>query len=332
MSEPTPFAPLAPKPVAPEPVADTSDASDGGGESPLSMLGVEDAGEQHVPKVSNIKNETKEEKRERKKLERTQQADFETEVMIDGRTFSVPVKELADAYQIRQMSQRKASEADRKIKELEAKINRWKQAPDEFFDDPKTRDEWAQTRVARMIEELEMTPEQRELQELRALKQREEERKTNEDRERMKSEAMSRQQSITKYVAEGVTNALQNSWLPADSDTLEEALKIAYQASISSTKLTFPQIVQILEEKAINRQKKFLTSTKVDKLAELVPDHFEQVRKYQVERMRQTQATQTPNERSSDTPTTTKTQSNNKYMNEAEYKKYLAKLKSQLRD
>lgn len=276
--------------------------------------------------------ESAKEKKERLKIEKEKMNDYLTEVMVDGRSMTVPVKELADAYQIRQMSHRRVTEADKKLKEYEAKIQKWKQNPDEFFDDPKTRDEWAQERVARMIQEMEMTPEQKEMEQYKRERAEFERQKSEQEKERMKSETMARQQSIVKTVAESLTGALKNSWLPNDADTLNEALKISYQASVQGTRLTPEELVQILETKELNRQKKLLSSTKVDKLAEFFPDHFEQVRKYQVERARSKSAIQPQAVNRPDDSLVSGKPKAPKYLNEAEYKNYLAKLRNNLRD
>jgi len=274
-------------------------------------------------------NEASKESKAKQKLARAALENYVAEAVIDGRKMDVSVKDLIDGFQLKQVSHRKLSEADRQLKQVEQIHQNWKSDPETFFRNMGIDvDTFAQNRVAKIIEDMSMDPKDKEIKELKQKAEKYDQVEQTKKVEEEKKVSTARQFQLQKQISDQIAEVMGESWLPKYPELLSDALRIMWQGESRGQRLTPKQAVEILEREKSAHYKHLLTSMPIDKLEKMFPEHFETVRKYQVERARKAGPTPPPKLRGPGDQVPQQANKQPKQMNDKEWRVYWESLKT----
>ena len=258
--------------------------------------------------------------------------DAVVKVKIDGQEHELTVRELSKLTSLEKVSQKKMQEAAHLTKQVQQFINWAKQNPGAFLKetgiDP---EEWAASTLKEKYELMQMTPEQRELLELRQLKayheQQEQEKKQREE-----------QESLTK-VEQETMQSLEQEFIGAWQETGLPKNKIFGQLMAAKMLSASRQGKNLQAKEAAHTVKQEFIRDASDVFAQMDPEQIQQIlgaetmkklRKFDVERVtgkasiKSTPKNGPVNKTASTRPSKT--------MGEREYKEFVRNLASSARD
>lgn len=272
-----------------------------------------------------------------KKLAELGEQDMEKIVTlkVNGEVMKMPLKEAVKHFQLERVSQDKMREA-RQAKEMAAQlIQLAKNDPDKFFDVTGIdADTFAESRLARKYELMMMSPEQRELFELKQWKEQQEQmlRQAQEEEERQaltQAEAQE-MQSLEKEIVE----AWQESGLPKHKvfGQFMAAQMLSHQKRTGEA-LQAKEAAAIVKRDFLRNVGEILTSLDAPAILDVIPkDVLSKVRQYDVERVTGKAASKIGGGRPGNNPVTKSSNKNAKPMSDLEWRDYVRNLASQTSD
>lgn len=254
---------------------------------------------------------------------------------VNGEVMKMPLKEAVKHFQLERVSQDKMREA-RQAKEMAAQlIQLAKNDPDKFFDVTGIdADTFAESRLARKYELMMMSPEQRELFELKQWKEQQEQmlRQAQEEEERQALTQAEAQEmaSIEKEIVE----AWQESGLPKHKvfGQFMAAQMLSHQKRTGEA-LQAKEAAAIVKKDFLRNVGEILTSLDAPAILDVIPkDVLAKVRQFDVDRVTGKAASKVGGGRPGNNPVTKPSNKNSKPMSDLEWRDYVRNLASQTSD
>lgn len=233
--------------VAVQPDAPSSESLDLKGVEPQTNAEGAESAEQPTPEVRRIK--------------------------VNGEEVEVTLQELEKGYGTMRAAQERFQEAARLRKEAEELKAQYAQNPF-LSDDPQARRKAAEEFLAAELRKEMMSPEQRELEELKSYKQQQEElRKQQEEQQKQRQQqemiSQARQQLETDIVA-----ALKESGLPTNANTMQRAAAYMYNAGNAGYQVKAADVMGLVKEDYINDIKHFTKDGDINSVKSMLGDEF----------------------------------------------------------
>lgn len=226
-------------------------------------------------------------------------------VKVDGEELEVDEDELLKGYQSSKSAQKKFSEAAMMRKQAEKFVELLKTDPVKVLTDPDIGVNFRELAEKYLVEQLQeelLTPEEREVREVkRKLREYEDkERLTREEQEKAQYEELLNhyQQDFTKQI----TTALESTGLPQNEATIGRMANYYYQilqskdiADEVKDNITFTDVAQLVQEDYQNELKRLVSSSNMETLVKLMgEDQVKNIRKWDLERVGKKDAPKTP--------------------------------------